>query len=64
MSLERGDPQATPQALFKVVDAEQPPLRFFLGSHNLPWVKKDYAERLATWEEWKAISDSAQGVTA
>jgi NADP-dependent 3-hydroxy acid dehydrogenase YdfG len=59
--LERGDPEATPAALFSVVDAENPPLRFFLGSHNLPWVRKDYAERLATWEEWQEISNAAQG---
>jgi NADP-dependent 3-hydroxy acid dehydrogenase YdfG len=61
--LERGDPEATPAALFSVVDAENPPLRFFLGSHNLPWVRKDYAERLATWEEWQDVSNAAQGST-
>ncbi len=60
-NLERGDPAATPGALFKLVDAENPPLRLFLGSHNLPWVQKAYAERLATWEEWKAVSNAAQG---
>lgn len=59
--LERGDPAATPEALFKVVDAEQPPLRFFLGSHNLPWVRKDYAERMSIWEAWEAVSNAAQG---
>ena len=59
--LERGDPAATPDPLFKMVDAENPPLRFFLGSHNLAWVQKDYAARLATWEEWKAVSNAAQG---
>ena len=58
--MERGDPQATPEALFKVVDAENPPLRFFLGSHNLPWVRKEYAERIATWEAWESISNAAQ----
>jgi NADP-dependent 3-hydroxy acid dehydrogenase YdfG len=60
---ERGDPNATPQALFKVVDAENPPLRFNLGSHNLPWVRSAYAERLATWEAWEAVSSSAQGIS-
>ncbi|MBK1442142.1 SDR family NAD(P)-dependent oxidoreductase [Parapedobacter sp. ISTM3] len=60
-TMERGDPEATPEALFSVVDAEHPPLRFFLGSHNLPWVRAAYAERLATWEEWEHISSSAQG---
>jgi len=59
--LERGDPNATPEALFKVVDAENPPLRFNLGSHNLPWVRTAYAERLATWEAWDAVSSAAQG---
>ena len=58
---ERGDPNATPEALFKVVDAENPPLRFFLGSHNLPAVREAYAQRLATWEEWDEIARSAQG---
>ncbi len=60
-SMERGDPNATPQALFKVVDAENPPLRFNLGSHNLAWTRAAYEERLATWEEWDAVSASAQG---
>ncbi|MDB5150467.1 MAG: short-chain dehydrogenase [Mucilaginibacter sp.] len=58
---ERGDPEATPGAIFKIVDAENPPLRFFLGSHNLPWVRAAYAERLATWEAWESVSNSAQG---
>lgn len=61
--LERGDPNATPQALFQVVDAENPPLRFNLGSQNLPSVRGAYAERLALWEEWDAVSSSAQGGT-
>ena len=59
--LERGDPDATPEAIFTIVDAENPPLRFFLGSHNLPWVRAAYAERLATWEAWESVSNSAQG---
>jgi NADP-dependent 3-hydroxy acid dehydrogenase YdfG len=59
--MERGDPNATPEAVFKIVDAEDPPLRFFLGSHNLPWVRAAYAERLATWEAWESVSNSAQG---
>lgn len=59
-NLERGNPKATPEALFKMVDSENPPLRFHLGSHNLPGVRKAYAERLATWEEWDAVSSAAQ----
>jgi len=59
--MKRGDPEATPQALFQVVDAENPPLRFNLGSQNLPWVRAAYEERLATWEAWQEVSASAQG---
>lgn len=60
-TLERGNPDATPAALFKIVDAENPPLRFFLGNQNLPSVRKAYSERLATWEAWEEVSNSAQG---
>ncbi len=59
-TLERGDPKATPQALFKMVDSDNPPLRFNLGSHNLEWTRKTYQERLAVWEEWNEVSASAQ----
>jgi len=58
--MERGDPNATPGAIFKIVDAENPPLRINLGSNNLPSVRTAYAERLATWEEWDAVSIAAQ----
>ena len=58
---ERGDPNATTEALFRIVDAEHPPLRFFMGSHNLPWVRGIYDQRLKTWEEWESVSIAAQG---
>ena len=59
--MKLGDPNATPDAIFKVVDAAHPPLRLFLGNQNLPWVKATYAERMATWEAWAAVSNAAQG---
>jgi NAD(P)-dependent dehydrogenase (short-subunit alcohol dehydrogenase family) len=62
-TMERGDPSATPEALFKMVDAENPPLRFNLGSHNLVNTRAAYAERLSTWEAWDPISSAAQGKT-
>ena len=61
--MEMGDPNATPEAIFKIVDTENPPLRFNLGSHNLPWVRAAYAERLETWEAWQDVSSSAQGTS-
>ena len=57
---ERGDPQATPEAVFALVDAPEPPLRLMLGSNGLPWLRGVYAERLATWEAWAAVSNAAQ----
>lgn len=59
--LQRGNPEATPNAIFAVVDTENPPLRIHLGSHNLPWVKGAYAERMALWEEWDEVASAAQG---
>jgi len=43
------------------VDAEDPPLRFIFGSTGLPMVRATYADRLATWEAWEAVSNAAQG---
>jgi len=59
--LEKGDPDATPEALFAAVDTPNPPLRLFLGKHNLPEVREVYAQRLKTWEAWEAVSNAAQG---
>ncbi len=61
---QRGDPRATAEAILKVVDAEEPPLRLNLGSGNLPMARAAYAERLATWEAWEAVSNAAQGEPA
>ncbi len=60
-TMKQGDPEATPQALFQVIDAENPPLRFLLGSHGLPGIRAAYQERLAEWEAWAEVSNSAQG---
>ena len=60
-TMERGDPKATANAILKLVDAENPPLRLFLGSHNLSQVRVAYANRLATWEEWQSVAEAAQG---
>ncbi|HWW73500.1 MAG TPA: SDR family NAD(P)-dependent oxidoreductase, partial [Duganella sp.] len=56
-----GDPQATAQAVLKVVDAAAPPLRIFLGAMNIHVARQTYAERLATWERWADVSAQAHG---
>jgi NAD(P)-dependent dehydrogenase (short-subunit alcohol dehydrogenase family) len=55
------DPAATAAAILKVVDAEDPPLRLFLGSAGLLTTRKEYARRLETWEKWNDVSVQAQG---
>ncbi|WP_312744019.1 SDR family NAD(P)-dependent oxidoreductase [Sphingobacterium multivorum] len=60
-TMKRGNPNATADALFAVVDAENPPLRFLLGKNDLPYIRQIYSERLQEWETWKAISQAAQG---
>jgi NAD(P)-dependent dehydrogenase (short-subunit alcohol dehydrogenase family) len=56
-----GDPQASAAAVLKVVDAEHPPLRIFLGEAPLSIATKDYESRLAEWNEWQPVSLEAQG---
>ena len=56
-----GDPTATPPAILEVVDAERPPLRIFLGKVPLGLAKAEYESRLATWEEWREVSEAAHG---
>ena len=56
-----GVPEATADAVLKLVDAENPPLRLFLGKMALPWVKPVYAGRLAEWEAWDEVASAAHG---
>jgi len=56
-----GDPVATREAVLKVVDADNPPLRIFFGESPLATATKDYESRLATWREWQPVSIAAHG---
>jgi NAD(P)-dependent dehydrogenase (short-subunit alcohol dehydrogenase family) len=56
-----GDPAASAQAILRVVDAEEPPLRVFFGTAPLGIAKADYASRIETWETWNDVSVLAQG---
>jgi NADP-dependent 3-hydroxy acid dehydrogenase YdfG len=56
-----GDPNATPPAILKLVDSEDPPLRLILGNWLLPMVKQHYQNRIETWEKWADVSNAAQG---
>jgi NAD(P)-dependent dehydrogenase (short-subunit alcohol dehydrogenase family) len=58
---EGGDPEATADAILKLVDAENPPLRLGLGTSILPRARAAYTERLKTWEAWEDVSNAAMG---
>ena len=60
-TVERGDPEATAEAMLKLVDAEYPPLRLGLGTSILPRARAAYTERLETWEAWEEVSNAAMG---
>ncbi|GAB1511210.1 SDR family NAD(P)-dependent oxidoreductase [Actinophytocola sp. KF-1] len=59
-----GDPAAAAQALLKVVDADEPPLRILFGLGFHPLLQQTYADRLKTWADWQDLSAEAQGGTA
>jgi NAD(P)-dependent dehydrogenase (short-subunit alcohol dehydrogenase family) len=56
-----GDPEATREAILRVVDAEEPPLRVFFGEAPLAIATADYEQRLKTWNEWQPVALIAQG---
>lgn len=59
-ALELGTPSATRGLILQVVDAEEPPLRVFVGKSLGP-VTEEYEQRLATWREWETVSLEAFG---
>lgn len=59
-----GDPAATAEAVLKVVDADAPPLRIFLGAVAGPFTRQVYEQRLATWDGWADVAAKAHGAPA
>ncbi|WP_030509904.1 SDR family NAD(P)-dependent oxidoreductase [Microbispora rosea] len=56
-----GDPAAAAQALLKLVDSENPPLRVLFGKGFHPLIEQAYADRLKTWSDWQDLSIEAHG---
>ena len=56
-----GDPVATRDAILRVVDSDNPPLRLFLGDSPLRIAVADYGSRLAAWARWQPVAVAAQG---
>jgi NAD(P)-dependent dehydrogenase (short-subunit alcohol dehydrogenase family) len=56
-----GDPVASREAVLKLVDSDDPPLRIFFGDGPLAIATRDYESRLATWRAWEPVSIAAHG---
>lgn len=56
-----GNPNATVDAVLRLVDSQNPPLRLFLGKVAYPWVRQAYEGRVAEWEAWSEVSTAAHG---
>jgi NAD(P)-dependent dehydrogenase (short-subunit alcohol dehydrogenase family) len=56
-----GNPVATRDAILRVVDSDNPPLRLFLGEAPLRIAVADYGSRLSTWAQWQQVAAAAQG---
>jgi NAD(P)-dependent dehydrogenase (short-subunit alcohol dehydrogenase family) len=56
-----GNPVATRDPILQLVDADNPPLRLFLGESPLRIAVADYGARLASWAQWQQLSAAAQG---
>jgi NAD(P)-dependent dehydrogenase (short-subunit alcohol dehydrogenase family) len=55
---EHGEVAATVPALFRLVDADDPPARLFLGN-SFEDVEAIYLERLRTWRDWQPVARAA-----
>jgi len=56
-----GDPASAAQALLKIVDSDNPPLRVLFGLGFYELLQQVYADRLKTWADWQDLSTEAHG---
>ena len=61
MAIKKEKEKDPGEAILKLVDADDPPLRLGLGTSILSRARTAYAERLATWEAWEDVSNAAMG---
>lgn len=56
-----GDPTATREAILRVVDSDDPPLRLLLGAYLHDFLDSTYQARLAELRAWEDVSVAAHG---
>ncbi|WP_203842033.1 SDR family NAD(P)-dependent oxidoreductase [Winogradskya humida] len=52
-------PEVTAKVILQLVDAEEPPLRLFVGPYPYAVAEKLYRDRLATWNDWRWLAEQA-----
>jgi NAD(P)-dependent dehydrogenase (short-subunit alcohol dehydrogenase family) len=57
----RGIAGGTTDAVLKLIDSQNPPLRLLLGKYAYMLVKKEYEGRNAEWNGWQEVTLAAQG---
>ncbi|HGW0870187.1 TPA: hypothetical protein ACRRUM_005437 [Escherichia coli] len=56
----RGQEHLAAEALMKLVASNNPPLRLILGSMVYDLAMDTLKARMATWEEWEAVSRASE----
>ncbi|WP_071394840.1 SDR family oxidoreductase [Bacillus tuaregi] len=54
------DPKLAAEAIIKLVNSENPPLRLILGSLVYDLAVENAEKRISTWKEWESVSRSAE----
>ncbi|MGG3279159.1 hypothetical protein [Paenibacillus solani] len=54
------DPQLAAQALLKLIESDDPPLRLILGSMVFDVAINTYKERINIWKQWETVSRAAE----
>lgn len=54
------DPKLAAEAIMKMINSENPPLRLILGSIVYDLAIENVEKRISTWKEWESVSRSAE----
>ncbi|GIN40561.1 SDR family oxidoreductase [Heyndrickxia oleronia] len=54
------DPKLAAEAIIKMINSENPPLRLILGSIVYDLAIENAEKRISTWKEWESVSRSAE----
>ncbi|MCC2275965.1 SDR family oxidoreductase [Streptomyces sp. ET3-23] len=58
------EPRLAAEALLKLVNSDEPPLRLILGSAVFDGALEIYRDRMATWRKWEDVSRAAECAVA